>query len=169
MKSKDIERQAQIEKDIVKFSTIVYTIAYNNTDCKADAEDVFQEVFIKYCKYFNRLNDDEHKEKWLKKTTKHTSINFNKNKKKNHCLELDENILVEPLDDIYKEKPTQFLDYLRDTYKVVLKLYYCNNLRVKEIGKNSKLIIFVATFFIKVSSCSTKIIVGLYFNIVSSI
>ncbi len=135
MKSKDIERQAQIEKDIVKFSTIVYTIAYNNTDCKADAEDVFQEVFIKYCKYFNRLNDDEHKEKWLKKTTKHTSINFNKNKKKNHCLELDENILIEPLDDIYKEKPTQFLDYLRDTYKVVLKLYYCNNLRVKEIGK----------------------------------
>ena len=112
-----------------------YLMAKAGVLCVEGISAVAAGQYGKYNEEKNRFFRVVPKEKWLKKTTKHTSINFNKNKKKNHCLELDENILVEPLDDIYKEKPTQFLDYLRDTYKVVLKLYYCNNLRVKEIGK----------------------------------
>lgn len=133
MKSKDEKRENQIEEDIKKFSRIVYLIAYKNTNSVHDAEDVFQDVFIKYCKYFNKLSNDEHKKRWLMKATKHTAINFNKHKKRTNCLELDENIMVNPLEDIDSNSLPQFMNSLKDTYKVVLNLYYFNNLHIKEI------------------------------------
>lgn len=135
MKKRDEEIQKQIEKDIKKFANMVYSLAHANTSTVADAEDVFQDVFVKYCKYYNRLTDDTHKEKWLKQATKHTAINFNKHKKLTQCLELDENISVDPISQIEETKVSHIIDYLRDTYKSVLKLYYLNHMRVKEIGK----------------------------------
>lgn len=135
MKKRDEEVQKQIENDIKKFANLVYGIACSNTSTVSDAEDVFQDVFVKYCKYYNRLTDDNHKEKWLKKATKHSAINFNKHKKLTQCLELNENITVDPLQEIEITKVSQLMDYLKDTYKSVLKLYYLNNMRIKEIGK----------------------------------
>lgn len=135
MIKKDEQSENQIEEDIKKFANIVYTIAYANTSSVSDAEDVFQDVFVKYCKYFNRLTDDIHKERWLKKATKHSAINFNKHKKLTQCLELDENILVDTMQEVEEPKVSQLIDYLKDTYKVVLKLYYLNNMHIKEIGK----------------------------------
>lgn len=135
MKKRDEEIQKQIEEDIKKFANIVYSIAYSNTSTVSDAEDVFQDVFVKYCKYYSRLTDDTHKERWLKRTAKHSAINFNKHKKITQCLELDDNMLVDPLEEIETTKISQLMDYLKDTYKSVLKLYYLNNMRVKEIGE----------------------------------
>lgn len=130
------EKQKQMEEDIRKFSSIVYKLAVSNTSTISDAEDVFQDVFVKFCIYYNRLNDDEHKEKWLKLTTKHTAINLYKHNKKINFLELDENIATETyFEEEENNYPQNPLKLLRKSYRVVLDLYYFKNLHTKEIAK----------------------------------
>lgn len=143
MNKKNKQKQEQIEDDIRKFSTLVYNLAYSYTKSVSDSEDIFQDVFIKYYKHFDKLTNDDHKENWLKIATKHTTINFMKIKNKNEHLELNESVVADLRDyslaDVEESKLSQIIQYLRKSYRVVLDLYYCKNLHVKEISKSLNL------------------------------
>ena len=47
------------------YSAMVYRIAYSRTQNKTDAEDITQNVFLKYISADKKWKDEEHRKAWL--------------------------------------------------------------------------------------------------------
>jgi len=54
---------------IARYQSMVYGIAVTHTSCRADADDVFQEVFLAYHRKQPECHDEEHRKAWLITTT----------------------------------------------------------------------------------------------------
>ena len=58
-----------IDDAVRRYADTVYRLAISNTNVKQDAEDVFQEVFIKLVRYKDTIQDEEHLKAWLIRVT----------------------------------------------------------------------------------------------------
>lgn len=58
-----------IEETINAYGTMVYRLAFSQTRNQADADDIFQEVFLRYIKKKPRFENEQHKKAWLLKVT----------------------------------------------------------------------------------------------------
>ena len=54
---------------IDRYQEMVYGLALARTGNRADADDVFQEVFLAYCQCGKTFRDEEHRKAWLLRTT----------------------------------------------------------------------------------------------------
>jgi RNA polymerase sigma-70 factor (ECF subfamily) len=50
---------------VERYEPLVYGIAVSHTACRADADDVYQNVFLTYHRKRPALNDEEHLKAWL--------------------------------------------------------------------------------------------------------
>ncbi len=123
-----------------KYSDMVYRLAYARTKNKADAEDLFQEVFLRCLKSNIQFNSDEHCKAWLIRVT----VNCGKNlltsiwRKK---FVLTEN---PPEDSPKSNKDTPWegknavfhaVMKLPEKYRIVIHLYYYEDYSVAEISQ----------------------------------
>lgn len=124
----------EVENKIKQYSDIVYRIAYTMTNRKSDAEDIFQEVFIKFYKNIDKMKDDEHEKRWLiRVTTNECNMLYRKNKTRNE-IELNENI-CEPCSDEYKIPVHSYIKKLTPKYQIVIYLYYFEGYKIAEIAR----------------------------------
>lgn len=72
----------EIGQVIEKYSSMVYKIAYSRCCNRDDADDVFQEVFIKLMSSKKDFRGDEHIKAWLIKVTVNMTRKFFKKKPK---------------------------------------------------------------------------------------
>ena len=63
-----------IETLIHRYKSTIYGVALSYTSNRADADDIFQEVFLIYYKVNPRFNDEEHRKAWLIRTTINCSL-----------------------------------------------------------------------------------------------
>ncbi|MDR2533075.1 MAG: sigma-70 family RNA polymerase sigma factor [Oscillospiraceae bacterium] len=61
------------EEVLRAYSDMVYRLAFSRVKNSFDANDVTQEVFLKYIRAEKNYNDEEHRKAWLIKTTVNTS------------------------------------------------------------------------------------------------
>lgn len=59
----------EMEEIIARYRSTVFGLALAKTGCPADAEDVFQEVFLAYYRADKHFNEEEHRKAWLLRTT----------------------------------------------------------------------------------------------------
>ena len=59
------ERQRQIEALIEKYEKTVYKLAYSYLRNKQDADDIYQEVFLRYFRKKPEFADGEHEKAWF--------------------------------------------------------------------------------------------------------
>ena len=64
------------EAIIRKYSKTVYKTAYSIVQNKSDADDVFQNVFMKYIKKHPRFNDETHEKAWFIRVTVNAAKSF---------------------------------------------------------------------------------------------
>ena len=60
---------AQLNDIIHRYRDLVYGIALSKTTQPADADDVFQEVFIKLIRHIDHIRSEEHLKAWLIRVT----------------------------------------------------------------------------------------------------
>ena len=72
MDAKPLRTGGQVEDILVRYQNTVYGLALARTGSRADAEDVFQEVFLAYFQSNKAFRDEEHQKAWLLRT----KINF---------------------------------------------------------------------------------------------
>lgn len=60
---------AETDAVIERYGSMVYRIAFTNTHAKCDADDVFQEVFLRYFKQQRTFESEEHRKAWLIRVT----------------------------------------------------------------------------------------------------
>lgn len=59
-----------------KYADMVYRLAYSRVGNTHDADDILQEVFLRYIKADKTYNDEEHRKAWLIKITINCSKSF---------------------------------------------------------------------------------------------
>lgn len=115
-----------------RYGNMLINLAYSFCRNKTDAEDVVQDVFIKYIQKAPNFLSEEHQKAWLMRVTINTAINYkntfwNKNKKSLEDYEMvSASAETEEIwDDVRK---------LPDKYRIVIDLYYREGLSIKEIA-----------------------------------
>ena len=115
-----------------KYATMIYKLAFARTRNKERAEDIFQEVFLKYISKKPRFENEEHEKAWFIRVTINCSKDFFNFIKKENFEELDENILSsEEPEEIMEE----FLNKLTVDYRTVIHLFYYEGYSTFEISK----------------------------------
>lgn len=130
---------------IEKYADMVYRIAINEMGNREDAQDVFQEVFIRLVRYRNRISSEEHLKAWLIRVTVNCARKYQGSfwKRKVDFLEQEEadRTRDEAADTAYERienasSPlTQALQALPEIYRSVIYLFYYEEMSVVQIGK----------------------------------
>ncbi len=138
--------ESNYSKMVEKYSDMVYRIAFNYMKNQEDAEDVYQNVFLKLLTkmYFR---DVEHVKRWLIRVTINECHSLYRSPWKRRRQECDNlNILLENQQvEAYLESDqalsdavvdvTKLLKSIPEKYSIVMYLYYYEEYSTKEIAK----------------------------------
>ena len=117
------------------YADMVYRVACRYVKNSIDADDVFSEVFLAYFKKERTFENEEHRKAWLIRVT----INCAKDllAQRNQLQQLHEETLpdrtahdADTYMDLHKA-----IEQLRPEYRETIKLYYLDDLSVKEIAQ----------------------------------
>ena len=119
--------------EVEKWAELVWRLALVRTADRHDAEDVFQEVFLRYFRHEGELTDDGHRRAWLIRCTgnRAKSLHASPWRKRALPLETAEGVGVR---DEYREAYAAVLA-LPEKLRVTAHLHYCEGYSVKETAQ----------------------------------
>ena len=132
----------EIEEIVRRYADMVYRIARLHTLQEKDAEDIFQETFLRLVKHIHKLKNEEHLKAWLIRVT----INCCKSQTGSTW---NQRVVVTEKDVLegHTDQVSEFQDGLGDSevyeavkslspkYRDVIHLFYYEDLSIKEISK----------------------------------
>ena len=132
-----MEDHAGIAQLVEVYASMIYRIAYTRMQNVADAEDITQEVLLKYLKAGKTFRDEEHRKMWLIRVTVNTIKSSLTSAWRRHTVALDD--VTEPSYEaadlsVLQEK----VEKLPERYRIPMFLYYYEELSVKEIAHVTK-------------------------------
>ena len=119
-----------------RYSSMVYRLAYARTRNYEDAEDIYQEVFLKLARADISFENQEHVKAWLLRVTVNCSVNLFRSAWRRHVQPVEalpERASPRDDDDRY-EALNRALDILPARYRAVIHLYYYEEMSVDEIS-----------------------------------
>ncbi len=124
--------QEERTQAVERWGDMVWRLALARTANVPDAEDVFQEVFLRFFRHEDQLRSDEHRKAWLIRCTvnRANSLLSSPWRKRTLPLEVAAQVGVE---DEYREVYSAVLS-LPARYRAVIHLHYFEGLSVAEIA-----------------------------------
>ncbi len=122
-----------IEQRVLKYSDMVYRIAYSMTKKKSDAEDIYQEVFIKLFEKNINFDDEEHEKAWIIRVTINQCKMLRRKSIFKKEVGLDDNVDCE-----IKKEEYPVLEYVKKLpikYNTVVYLHYYEGYQINEIAR----------------------------------
>lgn len=150
--NKKLEKESSsgtlVEEVIRRNSETVYRLAYALVRTRADADDIYQEVFLRYVRKAPAFDSGEHEKAWFMRVT----INCCKNMWKSPWMQRRSALENDALErEVSQEEAVygiteedslliETVKQLSEKYRAVIHLFYYEELSVEEIGKitNSK-------------------------------
>ena len=123
---------AELEQVMVKYGNAVYRLAYAQMRSTADAEDIYQEVFLRYFQKRPRFESEEHRRAWLLRVTLNRARTVWGSAWFRRTVPLDERVVFEKPEE---KNLDEALGKLRSGEREVLHLFYYEELSVREIGE----------------------------------
>ena len=123
------------------FKPKVFGLCRRYTQSSQEAEDVFQETFIRIFQNICQVHDAEHLEQWIKRIAVNTAVNYyHKNKRHQHAIEHngfnhsndDYEIILSHFSD---EQLIGLINSLPDGYRLVFNLYEVEGYSHAEIAE----------------------------------
>ncbi|MBD5169108.1 MAG: sigma-70 family RNA polymerase sigma factor [Oscillibacter sp.] len=126
----------EMEELIDRYQNMVYGLALAKTNSPADADDVFQEVFLACFQSGKIFRDEEHRKAWLLRTTINISRRYTASTWRRKTVPLSERedapvLFREPEENLVWEA-VQALD---EAYRLPIYLFYFQELSTQEIAK----------------------------------
>lgn len=118
---------------IRRYSDMVYRMAYSMLKHEQDAEDIHQEVFLKYLKKRPSFENAEHEKAWFLRVTVNLCKNCWKTAWRQKVTGLGEEVFVKRAE----EKPDELVEVVKQLpqkYRAVIHLFYYEELSVGEIS-----------------------------------
>lgn len=131
--------KVNIEQAIQDYGGIVRRLARTNAATIQDAEDIFQNVFLKLYLYQNQIESEEHLKAWLIRVTINECHTQARTAYKRHEIPVEDQILLERVSNTFEEELKKDEIYrkvkrLPQKYREVILLYYYEGLSIKEIA-----------------------------------
>lgn len=129
--------EEQRTRIVDRYGDMVYRLALARTASVPDAEDVFQEVFLRYFRHEEKFHSDEYRKAWLIRCTVNRckSLTASPWRRRVVPLETAEEVGVE---DDYREVYSAVLS-LPAKYRAVIHLHYFEGLSVAEMAQTLQL------------------------------
>ncbi len=129
--------EEQFEQKYHLYAQDLFNVAYGYARSVQDAEDIVQNVFIKFIQTNNKFKTENDEKYWLIRVTINESINFVKSSYKKKIVLNDE--IVQSTSDQTKENNDKeellfFIENLPEKYKIVIILFYYENMKTHEIS-----------------------------------
>ncbi|MDU5080493.1 sigma-70 family RNA polymerase sigma factor [uncultured Tissierella sp.] len=120
-----------IDNIVNTYSNMVYRLAFSQTRNKSDADDIFQEVFLRYIKNKPNFETEEHRKAWLIRVTINCAKKLWASSWAKKTQPLDDEIAFETEEDnnLHYE-----LKKLPIKYRTVIHLFYYEDLSIEEIS-----------------------------------
>lgn len=114
------------------YSNMIYKLAFSHVQNKSDADDIFQEVFLRYFKKTPQFENEEHKKAWLIRVTincckKHWSSWWYK---KTIPLDAEISFTLPEENGLFEA-----LENLSPKYRAVVHLFYYEGYPIEQISK----------------------------------
>ena len=126
------------KKLIDKYSDKIYLMALKHLKNIEDAEDIVQNVFIKYIDYIKSgrvFKDESHEYRWIAKVTKNMCYNELNSARKRKNIPLIQIFTTEDNNVLLNTDLFFAIDKLKEKYKIVLELHYLYDLRISDIAR----------------------------------
>ena len=124
-----MDRTAAVER----WGDMVWRLALARTANVHDAQDVFQEVFLRYFRHEDRLQSDEHRKAWLIRCTVNRARSLLASPWRRRTVPLDTAAQIGVADE-YREVYSAVLA-LPEKYRAAIHLYYFEGLTTAEIAR----------------------------------
>lgn len=130
----------QIEEIVRCHADMVYRLALVHMKKPQDAEDIFQEVFLRLVKNLDKLESDEHIKAWLIRVTINCCKSHFTRAWKQHETPVEQEILQDRIEAECDEEPAddnvvyQTVLKLPEKYRTVIHLFYFEELSIREIS-----------------------------------
>lgn len=131
------------EEVIDRYADMVYRLALLQVKNRADADDIFQEVFVRLVKHIHKLQNWEHVKAWLiRVTTNCSKKHFDRYWNRNVSF-LDETEEVVSHESGYEAVEDDGFVWravreLPEKYRIVVHLFYFEELSIAQIAKATK-------------------------------
>lgn len=126
-----MQREVNMKQIIDEYADMVYRIALTRCRCIENAEDVFQDVFMKLSIKNPKFESKEHEKAWLIRVTINLTKNVRESAWNRKVVRLDESIVFNTKEenDVYST-----VCELPQNYRTVIYLFYYEGYKVKEIS-----------------------------------
>lgn len=125
--------KSEFEDLVNEYADTVYRCAYTYCSNRDDANDIVQEVFIKFLKKQPEFSDKEHEKAWFLRVTVNLCKDLLKSYWYKNRAELTDDIPVDPSDD--GSEIWAYVQKLPPKYRIVIELYYYEGYTIKEIAE----------------------------------
>lgn len=140
------DRTSFYEEVIRRNSETVYRLAYALVRTRADADDIYQEVFLRYVRKTPAFDSAEHEKAWFMRVTINCRRNFWRSPWMQRRSALEGDALEREASgaDMFYEAADEdrllieTVKQLPEKYRVVIHLFYYEDLSVEEIGRITK-------------------------------
>lgn len=122
--------EAEFDAALAQYGDTVYRLAFAYTRNRADADDVFQEVFLRYFRRAPAFETEEHRKAWLLRVT----INRAKSCLSKMPHEPQETADAAPFSAPESLELHEALLRLAPKYRTVIHLFYYEGYTAEEIG-----------------------------------
>lgn len=114
-----------------RYGDMVYRLALAQTHSSHDADDVFQEVFLRYLRAAPVFREEEHRKAWLLRVTVNCCKKLHGSFWRRHTVALSEAL---PAQNREEGELLGLLEGLPQKYRAVLHLYYYEGYATEEIA-----------------------------------
>ena len=127
-----LRTDAAIENILLKYADTVYRIAFARSKNAHDAEDIMQEVFLRFVKRAPAFENEEHEKAWFIRVAVNCSRTFMSSPWKKRTAEEKQDI---PVFDTEKSEVWYAVSSLPEKTRVVIHLFYYENMSVADIAE----------------------------------
>lgn len=121
----------ELEAVMQRYGNMVYRLAYAQTHSRADADDIYQEVFLRYYQKRPQFQSEEHRKAWLLRVAVNRAKSHMMSAWFRHTVPLEEcDRFAEPEERMLDEA----MGALRAGDRQLLHLFYYEQLSVREIA-----------------------------------
>ena len=130
--TKNTQKNINKREIVEKYFDMIYKLALSQTKDRDSADDVVQEVFLRFLKSDKDFETDEHIKAWLIRVTINCSHNVFSNSWAQKTTPLTEDIVfdTEEKGDVYYA-----VLELPQKYRAVIHLFYYEDMSIEEIAK----------------------------------
>ena len=127
-----MQKEIYLKQKIEQYADMVYRVALTRCKSIETAEDIFQEVFMRFSEKNPKFENNEHEKAWFIRVTINLTKNIKESAWSKKVVRLDENIEfnTEEENEIYG-----IVCNLPQNYRTVIYLLYYEGYKVNEISK----------------------------------